>query len=156
MTHLSTRLEELGIVLPEAVPVKGRYRRVVVHGDTAYVTGATPVLTNPLRVGYVGEVGTDLTLDEAREGARTTLLGIIASLAEELGDVDRIERFLHIGGYVRTAPGFWRVSQVLTGASGLIAELFGDDGLTARTAVGVAELPHGTSIMIDAIVAIRA
>lgn len=155
MTHLSARLDELGIMLPEVVPVKGRYQRVVVHGDTRYVTGATPLLSDPLRVGYVGEVGTDLTLEETREGARTTLLGIIASLAEELNDVDRIERFLHIGGYVRTAPGFRRVSQLLAGASELIADLFGDDGVSARTAVGVAELPHGTSIMIDAIVAIR-
>lgn len=156
MIQLSARLDELGIVLPEAVPVKGRYRRVVVHGDTAYVTGATPVLRDPLRVGYIGQVGTDLTLKEASEGARTTLLGIIASLAEELSDVDRIERFLHIGGHVRTAPGFREVSQVIAGASELIADLFGDDGLSTRTAVGVAELPHGTSIMIDAIVAIRA
>ena len=108
MTLLSARLDELGITLPEPAPVKGRYRRVVVHGDTAYVSGAIAILADPPRVAYAGEVGTELTMDEARDSARAALLGVIASLAE----------------------------------------------LAARTAVGVAELPDGASVMIDAVVAI--
>jgi enamine deaminase RidA (YjgF/YER057c/UK114 family) len=82
------------------------------------------------------------------------LLGVISSLAETLGDLDRIERFLHVGGYVRAAPGFQKISFVIGGASTLIDELFGSDGLATRTTVGVAELPDGASVMIDAIVAI--
>lgn len=154
MARLSDRLRELGIELPAAAPVRGRYRRVVVHDGTAYVSGAIAVLADPPRVGYAGRVGTDLTDDEGRESARAALLGVIASLAEALGDVDRIARFLHITGYVRTAPEFQRISHVVGGASALIEELFGDEGLAARTAVGVAELPDGASVMIDAVVAV--
>lgn len=155
MAGLGDRLRELGIVLPAPAPVRGRYRRVVVHRDIAYVSGAIAVLDDPPRVGFAGQVGTDLTDDDARESARAALLGVIASLAETLGDVDRIERFLHITGYVRTAPGFQRISYVAGGASALIDELFGNDGLAARTAVGVAELSDGASVMIDAVVAVH-
>lgn len=156
MAHLKARLTALGIELPQPAPVKGSYRRVVVHGDIAYVSGSIAVLADPPRVAHVGAVGAELTAEEARESARLALLGVIASLGETLGDVDRIHRFLHIGGFVRTAPGYQKISAVIGGASSLIEELFGADGLAARTAVGVAELPDGASVMIDATVSVAA
>jgi enamine deaminase RidA (YjgF/YER057c/UK114 family) len=149
-------MKELGIVLPEPVPVKGRYQKVVVHNGIAYVSGALATLPDPLRVAYAGVVGADLTLEEARESARVALLGILSSLAEALGGLDRVERFLHLGGYVNVAPGFTKVNHVIGGASELIDSLFGSDALAARTSIGVAELPDGASVVLDAIVAVSA
>ena len=155
MSSVVEALDRLGIVLPDPMPVKGTYRKVIVHGDTAYVSGTLATASDPPRVLHAGAVGVDLTLEEGRESARAALLGILASLGEELGDLDRVERFLHIGGFVRAAPGFTKVNHVLGGASDLIGELFGPHGFAARTAVGVSELPDDASVVVDAVVALR-
>ena len=155
MSNVVEVLERLGIVLPKPMPVKGAYRKVTVHGGTAYVAGTLATASDPPRVLHPGAVGSDLTLEEGRESARAALLGVLASLAEELGDLDRVERFLHIGGFVRAAPGFTKVNHVIGGASDLIGEVFGADGFAARTAVGVSELPDDASVVLDAVVALR-
>ena len=83
-----------------------------------------------------------MSLEDGKESARGALVPTLANLAAELGDLDRVEGFLHLRGHVNAAPGFDKVHHVVGAANDLIGELFGPDGLAARTAVGVATLPE--------------
>ena len=154
MTQLVERLAELGLALPEPVPVRGRFRAVVVHGDVAYVSGAVATTGPPLQIAYPGHVGGEVSLEEAKESARGALLAVLASVDTAVG-LDRVAGVLHVGGYVRVAPGFDDVHMVVGAATALVGDLFGDDGLPARTAVGVASLPAGASVVLDAVAAVR-
>jgi enamine deaminase RidA (YjgF/YER057c/UK114 family) len=154
VTTLSQRLEELGLALPEPVPVRGRFRSVVVRDGIAYVSGAIATTGPPLAVAYPGTVDIGVSLDDAKESARGAMLAVLAAVADAVG-VDAIDAVLHLGGYVRVAPGFDDVHMVVGAATALVGDLFGDDALPARTAVGVASLPAGASVLLDAVVAVK-
>ena len=121
----------------------------VVVGSIVYVSGHGRNLTGPA-VKSVGKVGRDLTLEEGYAAARAVALSMLASLKQELGDLDRIKRVIRLFGMVNVAPGFDRMPQVIDGASDFFYELFGPQyGKHARSAVGMAELPHGMPIEIN-------
>ncbi len=121
----------------------------VVVGSIVYVSGHGRNLSGP-GVKSVGKVGSDLTLEEGYAAARAVALSILASLKQELGDLDRIKRVIRLFGMVNVAPGFDRMPQVIDGASDFFYELFGPQyGKHARSAVGMAELPHGMPIEIN-------
>jgi enamine deaminase RidA (YjgF/YER057c/UK114 family) len=155
MADVLGRLAELGIVLPEPVPIRGRYRGVVVRGDLAYTSAAIATIGDPLRVAWPGKVGDSVSFDEAKLSARGALVATLANLSAELGGLSRLEGFVHLHGYVNVAPGFDKVHHVVGAANELLESLFGSDRLAARTAVGVAELPENASVALDAVVAIR-
>jgi enamine deaminase RidA (YjgF/YER057c/UK114 family) len=156
MTDLNARLAELGLTLPEVLPIHGKYRTVVVRGDIAYTSGVIATVGPPLAVAFPGQVGGDVSLDDAKESARLCVAATLTNLSATLGGLDRVESFLHITGYVNVAPGFAKVHHVVGAANELIAALFGDDaGLCARTAVGVAVNPENASVVLDAVVALR-
>jgi enamine deaminase RidA (YjgF/YER057c/UK114 family) len=97
-----------------------------------------------------GKVGRDLTVEEGYATARAVALSMLASLKAELGDLDRIKRVVRLFGMVNAAPGFDRMPQVIDGASDFFYELFGPKyGQHARSAVGMAELPHGIAVEIN-------
>jgi len=105
---------------------------------------------------FSGKVGVGVTQDEAYKAARMTGLAIIADLKQELGDLDRVEKWLKVLGMVNTAPGFTNMPAVINGFSDLIIEVWGKDaGKHARSAVGLAELPFGIPVEIEAEVIIR-
>jgi enamine deaminase RidA (YjgF/YER057c/UK114 family) len=149
------RLAELGIELPEPLPIHGRYRAVVVRGDLAFTSGALATTGPPLRIAWPGQLGADVSIEEGKESARGALVATLSNLASALGDLDRVEGFLHLRGHVNAVPGFDKVHHVVGAANDLIGELFGPDGLAARTAIGVATLPENASVVLDAVVAIR-
>jgi enamine deaminase RidA (YjgF/YER057c/UK114 family) len=121
----------------------------VVVGSIVYVSGHGRNLSGS-GVKSVGKVGRDLTLEEGYAAARAVALSILASLKQELGDLDRIKRVIRLFGMVNVAPGFDRMPQVIDGASDFFYELFGPQyGKHARSAVGMAELPHGMPIEIN-------
>ena len=152
---VAERLTELGLALPEPIPVHGRYRPVVVHGDVAYTSGLMAIAGPPLRIDYPGRVGDDLTIDEGKQSARGALLQTLSHLVAELGDLDRIHSFLHVRGYVCATAEFDKVHHVVGAANALVGELFGDGALASRTAVGVATLPERASVVLDTVVALR-
>lgn len=147
-------LSELGLELPEPLPVRGRFRPVVVHGGLAYTSGALATTGPPLQVAWPGRVGIEVSLDDAKQSARGALLTTLANLESALGDLDRIQAVLHVHGYVCAGPDFDKVHHVVGAATELVGELFGDDGLPARTAVGVATLPERASVVLDVIAAV--
>ncbi|MBV8079114.1 MAG: RidA family protein [Actinobacteria bacterium] len=145
------RLAELGIELPAPplLPFTPRLRRLLVHDGIGYLSGNGDITR-------CGRVGDDVDLERAREAARATAHLMCRTLREELGSLDRVERWLKVLVLVRSAPGFGEQPAVANGFSEAIVELWGEDaGLCARSAIGVAELPGGLAVEVEAAVAIR-
>jgi enamine deaminase RidA (YjgF/YER057c/UK114 family) len=143
---ISDRLRELGIVLPAVSPPGGNYLLCVVDDDMVYVSGHGPIDGDTI---VTGKVGADVTVAEARQAARLTGLSILATLQEELGDLDRIARIVRIFGMVNVATGFDQTPAVINGCSDLLVDVFGEAGRHARSAVGLAELPSGLAVEIE-------
>jgi enamine deaminase RidA (YjgF/YER057c/UK114 family) len=143
------RLAELGITLPVVAPLDGpRLKRVVVHGSLAFVSGDGDD-------SVLGYVGGDISVAAAVQAARTVAHRHCTALREALGSLDRVERWVKTLVLVRSAPGFGEQPAVANGYSNAIAELWGDElGLGARSAIGVAELPGGLAVEVEAIVAL--
>jgi enamine deaminase RidA (YjgF/YER057c/UK114 family) len=145
-----TRLAELGIELPDppTSPVTPRLRPVLVHGGLAYLSGNGDL-------SRLGRVGDDVDIETATLAARTTAHLMCRSLREELGSLDRVERWLKVLVLVRSAPDFGGQPVVANGFTNAIAELWGDEnGVCARSAIGVAELPNGLAVEVEALVAL--
>ena len=144
------RFLELNLELPTAPAgaVAPKLRPVVVHGDLAFCSGNGD--------GSVrGYVGSGVSIDEARAAARMTAHLLCRALREELGSLDRVGRWVKVLALVRSAPGFSDQPQVVNGFTEAIAELWGDDrGVSARSAIGVAELPGGMAVEVEAVVAV--
>jgi enamine deaminase RidA (YjgF/YER057c/UK114 family) len=141
-------LAELGISLPPVFPPAGNYLGCVVVGGVVHVGGHGPI-GGPER--FVGKVGSDLTLEDGYRAARATGLSILATLEAELGDLDRIGRFVKVFGMVNVAPGFNSTPAVVDGCSDLLVEVFGEAGRHTRSAVGMAELPFDIPVEIELI-----
>jgi enamine deaminase RidA (YjgF/YER057c/UK114 family) len=149
------RVAELGLELPDQIGTGGLYTSVVIEGNLAFTSGIVAIDLGPPRgLAYRGQVGSELSVEEGQASARGAMISTLAILKGALGDLNRVERFLKVTGYVRNAPDFFDLPKVLDGASQLIIELFGDDRRSARTTVGVAGLPGGASVELDAVVRI--
>ncbi|AZI36479.1 hypothetical protein NT2_05_00340 [Caenibius tardaugens NBRC 16725] len=146
------KLAELGIVLPEPAAPVAAYVPVVIHDGLAHVSGQIPFENGQLITGKLGE---DIGLERGVTAARACGLMILAQLKAALGSLDRVERVVKLGGFVNGVPGFTDQPRVVNGASELMVEVFGDAGRHARSAVGVASLPLGVAVEVDAIVAVR-
>jgi enamine deaminase RidA (YjgF/YER057c/UK114 family) len=152
MSGIEARLAELGLVLPAPMDPPGNFELVNVHEGLAYVAGHTAIDGSKILVE--GVVGRDLTLEEGYEAARLTGLAIIASLKHELGDLDRVTKWLRAVGYVQSAPVFHDNAKVVNGFSDLIVEVWGDAGRHARSAPGQGPSPLNVPVIVDAIVAV--
>jgi enamine deaminase RidA (YjgF/YER057c/UK114 family) len=158
--RIEQRLADLGLVLPEPVRLPAGvalpFPWVRLHGDRAFVSGHGPLLPDGSLAGPFGKVGTDdVTEQQAYASARLIALAMLASLRRELGDLDRVTAWLRVFGMIAAAPGFGRAPAVINGCSDLILQLWGPDaGSHARSAIGVAELPFGIPVEIEAEVAI--
>ena len=149
------RLQQLGLTLPEPMKlppgVTLPFPWVRVGGNRAYVSGHGPQNADGSLAAPLGKVDADVSLEEGYQAARLTALSILGSLKRELGDLDRVVSWLRVFGMVNSTPGFNRQPQVINGFSDLILEVYGPDrGLHARSAVGMAELPFGIPVEIDA------
>jgi RimJ/RimL family protein N-acetyltransferase len=155
------KLEELGLVLPgPAITPPGLvlpFSWVRVRGNRAYVSGHVPLNPDGSFAEPFGKVGVDVSEEEGYEAARLAGLSILGDLRRELGDLDRVVAWLRVFGMVNSGPSFVRQPNVVNGFSDLILELYGPDaGDHARSAVGMAELPLGVPVEIEAEVEIRA
>jgi enamine deaminase RidA (YjgF/YER057c/UK114 family) len=144
------RLRELGIELPllPELPFTPRLRPLVVHGGLAYLSGNGPI-------GVRGRVGDDMPVNVAREAARQTALLVCRTIVAELGSLNAVERWVKVLVFVRSAPDFFDQPAVANGFTETIVELWGEErGLCARSAIGVAELPAGIPVEVEATVAL--
>jgi enamine deaminase RidA (YjgF/YER057c/UK114 family) len=149
---IDARLAELGIVLPEPAAPVAAYVPVVIAGGLAHVSGQVSIVDGQLLKGRLGE---DLSFEQGVEGARACGLMILAQLKAALGSLDRVERVVKLGVFINSAADFTDQPKVANGASELMAQVFGDAGKHARSAVGVPCLPLGVAVEVDAIVAVR-
>lgn len=161
MSRIEARLAELGLTLPPAIKappgVVLPFRFVRVIGDRALVSGHSAQAADGSVAGPFGKVGRDLTVEQGCAAARLTALSMLGSLKRELGDLDRVKNWVRLFGMVNSAPGFDRQPAVINGCSDLILQLWGDAaGAHARSAVGMAELPFGMPVEIEAEVEISA
>lgn len=144
------RLVELRLKLPPAPKPVAVYRTVVVAGNVAYVSGHGPLQSDGTMI--CGRVGGDLDLAAGKAAARQTGLAILASLRAELGSLDRVKRLLKVLGMVNATPDFRDHPAVINGCSELFAEVFGpENGIGARSAVGMGSLPGNIAVEIEAI-----
>ena len=149
--RIDARLAELGIDLPDAPAPAANYVPYVVTGNLIFVAGQLPVWNGDLK--YVGKVGADLSTEDGIAAARLCVLNIIAQAGAALdSDLDRIVRFVKIGGFVNSTNDFSDHPKVVNGASNLLVEVFGEGGRHARFAVGAGSLPLDAGVEVDAII----
>ncbi|QBX38061.1 RidA family protein [Brevundimonas sp. S30B] len=150
---IHTRIEQLGIVLPEPAQAVANYVPWVRAGELIHISGQ---LSNDASGGIKGTVGVDVTPEEAHQAARLCGINLLAQIKAALdGDFDRVRRIVKLGGFVQAGPEFSAIPAVINGCSDLMVEVFGDAGRHARSAVGVYRLPLGFAVEVDAIVEVK-
>jgi len=152
---IDERISELGLELPPAPTAVAVYRPSLIVGDLCYTSGHLPVnVDGSLHLGCVGR---DMDQEAGYAAAKQTGLAILSTLKAELGSLDRVARIVKLFGMVNCTPEFTQQPAVINGCSELMREVFGADiGVGTRSAVGVAALPLGVVVEIEAIVEIRA
>jgi enamine deaminase RidA (YjgF/YER057c/UK114 family) len=148
----SARLGELGIALPQVMAPLASYVPAVRTGNLVFTSGQVPVEDGKL--ARSGKVGVDISPEEGKALARICVLNALAAVDSLVG-IDAVTRVVKVVGFVASAPGFNGQPSVVNGASELLAEVFGDNGSHARSAVGVAELPLGAPVEVELIVEVR-
>lgn len=147
------RLASLGIELPQVPQPIANFIPFRRHGDLVFLAGQVCEWNGDVR--FVGKVGEAYDLSQAQAAARVCGLNLIAALKLACGgSLDRVSCCLRLGGFVNCTPNYPNIPQVINGASDLMHELFGARGHHARTAVGVANLPRGAAVEVDAIFAL--
>jgi len=141
------RLRELGLALPPPKAPVANYLGTKQSGDLLFVSGRVSQRR--------GEVGTELTVEEAKTAARDAMLDLLAIIKQDLGDLDGIVSIEQLRGFVRSARTFTEQPRVIDGASELLIALYGDAGRHARTATGAAQLPFGAAVQLDLVVRLR-
>lgn len=146
----SDRLSTLGYELPQVPAPAGSYVPATRTGGLIFTAGQLPFKEGNLPV--TGKVGAKVTLEEAQEAARFCALNALAAASAEAGGLNRISRIIKVTGFVASATGFNGQPQVLNGASDFLGAVFGENGLHARSAVGVAELPLDSPVEVEIVV----
>ena len=150
------RAAAAGIVIPEPLPAQPLFPGAVIDGSTAYTSGIVAVEGPPWKMVYAGSVGDEISVEDAQKSAALAMVCTLANLKGALGgSLGRVERFVKLMGFVRCRPDFMQAPNVINGASEVLLNIFGQDRLPARSAIGVAALPGGASVEIDAVVRLR-
>jgi enamine deaminase RidA (YjgF/YER057c/UK114 family) len=149
MNDIEARLRDLKIELPKPAHPAANYVSAAISGSLLYLSGQGPRAAD----GSVltGKVGAEISIDEAYARARSVGLGLLATVRDELGSLDRVRRIVKLLGMVNAVPEFTAHPAVVNGCSDLFVEVFGDAGRHARSAVGMASLPMNISVEIEAI-----
>jgi enamine deaminase RidA (YjgF/YER057c/UK114 family) len=145
--RVASRLAELGIRLPEVATPAGAYVPALRSGRYVYTAGQVPLVEGKLPM--TGKVGAEVTPEEAKDLARTCALNALAAVSSVADGLERVVRVVKVTGFVASAPDFTGQPGVLNGASELLGEVFGEQGVHARSAVGVAVLPLDAPVEVE-------
>lgn len=144
------RLSELGIELPTVATPAGAYVPAVISGNLVFTAGQIPLVDGKLMAE--GKVGAEISPEQGREIARRCALNAIAAVKSVIGDLNRVKKVVKVVGFVASVPEFTGQPGVLNGASELLEQVFGEVGIHARSAVGVAALPLNAPVEVELIV----
>jgi enamine deaminase RidA (YjgF/YER057c/UK114 family) len=148
---IGARLQELGLVLPQVAAPVASYVPAVRTGDLVYTSGQLP--TESGKLAATGKVGAEVSPEQGKTLARICALNALAAVGSVV-DIDTVARVVKVVGFVASAPGFNGQPGVINGASDLLADVFGDNGAHARSAVGVSELPLDAPVEVELIMEI--
>jgi enamine deaminase RidA (YjgF/YER057c/UK114 family) len=148
------KLAELGLKLPSAPAAGGNYLPTVRTGNLLYCAGTICAMDGEMT--HTGQVGREQTVQTGYESARICALNTLANIKAAAGSLDRIEKFVFVGGYVNAITGFADSPAVINGASDLFVALFGEAGKHARAAVAVAGLPKNSTTEVQVVVELKA
>jgi enamine deaminase RidA (YjgF/YER057c/UK114 family) len=141
------RLQDLGIVLPDAPQPLGAYVETVQSGSLLFLSGMLPVKDGKLQ--YVGRLGRELDAATGRDALRTATLNALAAAKEHLGSLERVTKVVRAGVYLATSADFHNHPIVGDAASELLQDVFGAGKTSVRTVLGVASLPLGAPVMLE-------
>jgi enamine deaminase RidA (YjgF/YER057c/UK114 family) len=147
---IEQKLAELGLELPNVAAPAGAYVPAVISGNLVFTAGQIPLVDGVLMA--TGKVGNEISPEFAKEIAQRCALNALAAIKSVLGDLSRVKRVVKVVGFVASTPEFTGQPGVLNGASELLGKVFGDAGLHARSAVGVASLPLDAPVEVELIV----
>ncbi|MEH6727822.1 MAG: RidA family protein [Hyphomicrobiales bacterium] len=147
---IEDRLAEMNITLPKAAAPAANYVPFVISGHHLYISGQIPMGANGLE--YIGKLGENTSIDDGQAAAKLCAINILAQAKSALGDLGKIKRLVKLVGFVNSTPDFTDQPKIINGASDFMVAALGDKGPHARSAVGVAALPFGVAVEIEAII----
>jgi enamine deaminase RidA (YjgF/YER057c/UK114 family) len=145
--HPEERLAELGLKLPEVAKPAGAYVPALRNGSLVYTSGQLPMVDGALPA--TGKVGAGVSPEQAKELAQRCALNALAAVKAEIGDLAKVRRIVKVVGFVASDPAFTAQPGVINGASELLGHVFGEAGVHARSAVGVAVLPLDAPVEVE-------
>jgi enamine deaminase RidA (YjgF/YER057c/UK114 family) len=153
MDSAEATLRTLALELPSPPKALASYVPVQQVGELLYTSGVIPSWNGDVQ--FRGVVGADVSIKDAARAAEICALNIMALIRQHAGSLDRVEQFIQLSGFVRSAAGFEEQPKVLNGASDLIYKVFGERGRHTRQALGTSELPLGVPVEISAIIRLK-
>lgn len=153
MPNPESRLQELGLTLPDPPAAAGAYVPAVRTGNLLYLAGTLPMRDG--KIISLGKVGREIDLVQAAEAAKLCTLNALANAKAALGSLDKITRVVMVSGFVNGIDGFSDSPKVLNGASEFLLQIFGESGKHARAAVSVNGLPLGASVEVQIVLEVR-
>ncbi len=158
--RVEQRIKDLGLVLPAPLQIPSGVNvplaMIKVLGKRVLVSGHGPQEADGSIAQPLGQVGAEVTVEQAAEAARKVALAMLGTIQREIGDLDRIDCWVKVFGMVNSAPGFTGQTPVVNGFSEQIIDIFGDEcGLATRSAVGMAGLPFGIPVEVEAELQLR-
>ncbi len=148
--NVQSRLAALGITLPTPPLPQANYIPGVRSGGLVFVSGQVSIV--PGGKQYLGKVGGAVSIEQGREAARVCAINILAVLQQTIGDLEKVKRVAKVVGFINCTPDFIDMPKIVNGASDLLVEVLGERGKHARSSIGVASLPLGVSVEVEAIV----
>ncbi len=154
MVSAEDRLKQAGIELPPAVTPFGPYVPAVQAGNLLFLSGMLPTVGHEPK--FLGRIGKELNIEEGRGAAQAAALNVLAVARQHLGSLDKVSRVVRLGVYIATAGEQADLVKIADAASELLASILGRDKLPARLVFGVASLPFGTPVELEAILEVSA
>lgn len=151
MTAIESKLAAMGVTLPVPAAPVANYVPFVVSGKLLVVSGQVPFGSGgTIADAHKGKLGGSVDNETGKAAARQCFVNVLAQAKAALGDLDRIVRVVRLGGFINVEPHFTDVPVIMNGASDLAVEVFGDKGRHARSTIGVASLPSGCAVEVEA------
>lgn len=147
--RIEDRLKSMGVSLPSPAVPAANYVPYVRTGAQLFISGQVPM--GPDGVQFQGKLGDGFSIEEGQQAARLCAINLLAQARAACGDLERVRRLVKLVGFVNSAPDFTDQPKVVNGASDFMVEALGERGRHARSAVGVASLPFGVAVEVEAI-----